>query len=356
MTAPPRVVLLDGGTGHELKRRCVAVDADSPPVGGQTFTGGALANSTHPAVVQHLHTEYLAAGARVVTTNTFAVTPWHLARVLSPHDADASLDALAQAAGRNARAAVDVHPDTSPLVAACLPPLRDCYSSSDWLVADNSGAASDEARRTYRRLVHALSPSIDVWLVETASWVSQALVPCHVTATAGGQKPLWVSWTLRDDVAIPRPPLLRSGQTLQAACDAIMATGIPVHGWLVNCTCAPVAGSPATLGALRSAAAASGASLIGCSPNGFQQTTSQWLAGATPDAMAGWAPASEFNADGAWRPASFAAWGAALADREGGSPAGPRLALGGCCGIGPPHIAELQGALLPRETWTTHVV
>ena len=344
MTAPPRVLLLDGGTGHELKRRCVT---DSP--GGQTFTGGALANRTHPEVVQRLHAEYLLAGVGVVTTNTFAVTPWHLARVLSPHDAEASLDALAQAAGRNARAAVDTHPSlSSPLVAACMPPLRDCYAVTDWLAADNSGAAADEAKRTYGRLVNALSPFIDIWLVETASWVSQALVPCHVAITAGGQKPIWVSWTLRDDAATSRPPLLRSGETLQAACDAIMTSGTPVHGWLVNCTCAPVAGSPATLAALRSAAAASGASLIGCSPNGFQQTTSQWLDSAAPEPMAGWAPASEFDTGGAWRPASFAAWGATLADREGGSTAGPRLTLGGCCGIGPPHIAALHGALLTR--------
>jgi S-methylmethionine-dependent homocysteine/selenocysteine methylase len=340
--APPRALLLDGGTGHVLKTRC-AVDPDSP--GGQTFTGGALANRTHPTVVQRLHEDYLLAGADVVTTNTFAVTPWHLARVLAAHDADASLDALAEAAGRNARAAVDAHPGSSLLVAGCLPPLRDCYASTDWLAADHLGAVGDEARRTYSRLVHALSPFVDIWLVETASWVSQALVPCHVATTAGGQKPLWVSWTLRDDARPSRPPLLRSGEAMLPACDAILASGTPVHGWLVNCTCAPAAASPATLAALRSAAAASGASVIGCSPNGFQQTTSQWLASAAPEPESGWAPASEFDAHGAWRPASFAAWGAALAEREGGLPGGPRLALGGCCGIGPPHIAALQGAL-----------
>ena len=259
---------------------------------------------------------------------------------------------LLQAAGRNARAAVDAQhsrsDSTAPLVAGCLPPLRDCYGATDWLAGDSSGAAGDEARRTYGHLVTALSPFVDTWLVETASWASQAVVACHA---AKGHRPVWVSWTLCDDLdaaAASRPPVTRSGQGLLAACDAVLASGAPVNGWLVNCTCPPVAGSHATLVALRSAAASSGATLVGCSPNGFRQTTSQWLAEEQCITASVWAPPTDFDADGAWLPSCFAAWGASLAGREGGSPGGPRLALGGCCGIGPPHVAALHALTRQR--------
>lgn len=57
------IVLLDGGTGTELQRRGVAMDP-------QAWCGPAAL--AHAGVLEEVHRAYIAAGADVITTNTFA--------------------------------------------------------------------------------------------------------------------------------------------------------------------------------------------------------------------------------------------------------------------------------------------
>ncbi len=64
-----QIVLLDGGTGSELQRRGVPMD--------QAAWSG-LAVHTHPQVVREVHEAYIAAGADVITTNTFGTTRYLL--------------------------------------------------------------------------------------------------------------------------------------------------------------------------------------------------------------------------------------------------------------------------------------
>lgn len=336
-SSPLNVRILDGGTGHELKRRLAG-----------TFTDAALANSSFPDAVQCLHAEYISAGADVVTTNTFAVTPWHLNRVLDAHDAEASVEGLAAAAGQLARQAVDSEATRRGVrVAGCLPPLRDCYASEDWLVGD--GAAANEARDTYSTLVAALAPSCDLFVVETASYASQACMAAR--AAAQGCAPgteLWVSWTLAD--SLHAGPRLRGGQALADACQDVILSGVQVDGWLVNCCSPHIAASDATWSKLHEAASNSGARLVGCSPNAFKTTTSQWLdGGGAADAATSWAPDPDFDSTDSppsWRPHCFGTWGAALIEQEMKRCHHARsVALGGCCGTTPAHIAALSAAL-----------
>ena len=56
---------MDGGTGSELKRRGVPMDAAS-------WSG--LAVHGHPDVVREVHADYIAAGAEVIVANTFGTT------------------------------------------------------------------------------------------------------------------------------------------------------------------------------------------------------------------------------------------------------------------------------------------
>ena len=59
------VVLIDGGTGSELKRRGVQMSAAA-------WSG--LAVHTHPEVVRAVHAAYVDAGAEVIVANTFGTT------------------------------------------------------------------------------------------------------------------------------------------------------------------------------------------------------------------------------------------------------------------------------------------
>lgn len=58
-------ILLDGGTGSELRRRGVRLDP---------IAWSAPAALTHPALLTEIHADYLEAGADVITTNTFGAT------------------------------------------------------------------------------------------------------------------------------------------------------------------------------------------------------------------------------------------------------------------------------------------
>ncbi len=60
------IVIIDGGTGTDIQSRGV-------PMATETWC--AEANLTHPAVVRCVHEDYIAAGAEIVTANTYPTSP-----------------------------------------------------------------------------------------------------------------------------------------------------------------------------------------------------------------------------------------------------------------------------------------
>ena len=60
-------LLLDGAMGTELINRGISLPL---PI------WSADANLTHPEVVKGIHSDYIKAGADIITTNTFRTTPW----------------------------------------------------------------------------------------------------------------------------------------------------------------------------------------------------------------------------------------------------------------------------------------
>lgn len=66
----PRPIILDGAVSTELQRLGV-------PMSAETWSG--LAAITHPDVLRELHVRYLQAGAEVITANTYATAPQHVA-------------------------------------------------------------------------------------------------------------------------------------------------------------------------------------------------------------------------------------------------------------------------------------
>lgn len=112
--AVANVAILDGGTGSELRRRGIRL---SPAC------WSAEANLNHVEVLTGIHRDYIAAGASLITANTFANTRFVLA--------DAGLDKQFETINRNAlRAAREAAAasDRHIVVAAsisCLPPSFD---------------------------------------------------------------------------------------------------------------------------------------------------------------------------------------------------------------------------------------
>src|SRR5262245_57034443 len=102
-----RVTVLDGGTGRELARI-------GAPFGSPLWAAQAVVASRE--CVRRVHESYIAAGAAVITTNTYALVPFHLGRELFDRDGR-RLTALAASI---AREVADRH--SGVRVAGCLPP------------------------------------------------------------------------------------------------------------------------------------------------------------------------------------------------------------------------------------------
>ncbi|MFM8542649.1 MAG: homocysteine S-methyltransferase family protein, partial [Chakrabartia sp.] len=175
----------------------------------------------------------------------------------------------------------------------------------------------DRASPILEVLIGALAPHIDQWLAETLSSLAEARL-C-ATLTASTAKPLWLSFTLEDEAATDEPAL-RSGESVTEA--ARLAQDVGAAALLFNCSQPEVMES-----AVRTARAQLGAEStirIGVYANAFPPMA------ADAEANSGLSPIREdLTPEGYGRFA--AAWHAAGAS-----------ILGGCCGIGPEHIAKLR--------------
>src|SRR5262249_13400928 len=130
------VLLLDGGTGSELRRRGFALDAD---------VWSALAPLTHYELLRAIHADYIEAGADVITANTFATNRFVLEA--GGHASDfALINGRALAAARDARDAAERDVAIAGSI-SCLPPRFDPSAYPD---------ASAEAA-AYRELAETLA-------------------------------------------------------------------------------------------------------------------------------------------------------------------------------------------------------
>ena len=300
-----RPTLLDGGTGRELLRL------------GAPFRQpewSALALIEGPEYVTRVHQRYIEAGADVITTNSYAVVPFHIGAARFQEQGGT----LAALSGELARAAAD-RAGRAVLVAGSLPPVCGSYRP------DLFNAAV--ARPVLQELVRALGPYVDLWLAETVS--SQAEMVLMSEVTAGNRQPWWVSYTLSDDSAHASVPRLRSGEPVRPA--VVKAAQLGAQAVLFNCCQPEMIGEAVRVarGALDAMAAAGSARRVrvGAYANAFppQPTT------ASANAVL-----NELRAD--LGPQEYLAWVRRwLAD-------GAQI-VGGCCGVGPEHIALMRAEI-----------
>ncbi len=292
---PAGVVLMDGGMGQELRRRGLT---GGPPA---LWSANALLRS--PATVLEVHRDYIRAGARIITTNTYSTKR----PLLVEAGIGDQFEALNRLAGELACQARD-ELDRDVLIAGSLPPLYGSYRPD--LVRP-----SEEILPLYREQAEILAPYVDLLLCETMSSAAEARAAACGAASTG--KPVWVAWTL-DDRGAGR---LRSGERVSEAAAAIAE--VAVSGFLANC-CAPE-----SITAAMPELAALGHWPCGGYANGFASVPAGW--GAT-DGIAALGTRPDLGPDAYLKYARE--WIAA----------GARL-VGGCCEIGPEHIARLHEAL-----------
>lgn len=294
--------ILDGGMSRELQR--LGAELRQPE-------WSALALINAPDVVRQVHAEFIEAGADVVTTNSYALVPFHIGEERF-REQGASLIALS---GRLAREAADAS-GRKITVAGSLPPIFGSYEPENF--------DASRVQDYLRVLVNNLEPFVDVWLGETLSLIAEGEAVREAVAKTG--KPFWISFTLDDELAQLNgaEPKLRSGETVRAAAEWIAGSGSAAL--LFNCS------KPEVMKAAVETAANTfkekGVSLeIGVYANAFEGEQGD---SAANEGLHG--TRTDLTDD------VYSRFACTWAD------AGATM-IGGCCGIGAAHIHKVAGAL-----------
>ncbi|TQV77863.1 homocysteine S-methyltransferase family protein [Denitrobaculum tricleocarpae] len=304
-----RITLLDGGLSRELEN-CGA-ELRQPE-------WSALALMEKPEAVLQAHRNFLKAGAQVLTTNSYALVPFHIGAERFGRDALG----LAARAGKLAREAADEAADGAAdeasadesrtvRVAGSIPPLFGSYRP------DLFDAA--RAPDLLAPLIEGLAPYADFWLVETISSLIEAR-----TVFAGlkpTEKPVWLSFTLED--AIRDVPRLRSGESVEESVQ--LAAGLGADALLFNCSAPEVMEAAVRLAADLLAGQGKGIP-VGVYANAFVEKSDD-------DPMVANETITPVRKE--LTPERYRDFARSWVD------AGARI-IGGCCGIGPDHIAALR--------------
>ena len=298
-----KVMIMDCGMGRELERR------------GAPFRQpewSALAMMEAPEIVKEVHRDFITSGAEVISTNSYALVPFHIGEARF-HERGR---ALAACSGQIARAAVEqTRADT--LVAASIPPLFGSYRADLFQPERVAEIASP--------LIEGLGPYIDLWLCETQSLLAEAISVRKLIKSLDDQKrPVWISFTLADAESAGEP-LLRSGEPLAGVVDAV--AGIGIEAILFNCCQPEVIGDAIQVTRDKLTALNAPGIAIGAYANAFPPQPKNAAANEGLD---------EIRAD--LTPAAYLNWAQQWL-QQGAS------LLGGCCGVGPEHIALLAKRL-----------
>jgi S-methylmethionine-dependent homocysteine/selenocysteine methylase len=281
----PRPLLLDGAMGTELERRGASC---------QLPLWSARALEDHPALVSQIHADYAAAGAELLTANTFRTQRRTLAHAgLGDRAAELTRQAvrLARAAAENADSGRRIW------VAGSASTLEDCYRPD--LVPSSRELETEHAAHAQ----NLAAGGVDAILVETMNSAREAL--CATRAACATGLPVLVSFVCGDN------GVLLSGESLADA--ALGVARERPAALLVNCL------SPLRVEACLPILRATGLA-YGAYPNLMDPPTPGWVEG---DGGAPTLSVTEF---------------AHFASRWLGE--GINV-IGGCCGTTPDHTRAL---------------
>lgn len=296
---PTDITLLDGGMGREMLRM------------GAPFRQpewSALSLMEAPNLVRKAHESFAAAGSDILTTSNYAVVPFHIGEKRF-WDEGAKLTAL------SGQLASDAASQYGCKVAGSIPPLFGSYRPDLF--------NPEEAPGLLDVIIGALSPHVDLWLAETMSSISEAQTVAQ--ALSGDDRPFWLSFTLLDgEESKERMPSLRSGETVVEGVGAAIESG--VSAILFNCS-QPEVMSPAIKAAREEINRLHVDLPIGVYANAFPAQQKDAQANSNlHESRQDLDPTGYLDFVDAW-----CLLGATI--------------IGGCCGIGPEHIAALHKRL-----------
>lgn len=291
------IALLDGGLGQEINTRSSADASHS--------LWSVKVMQDEPDIVVRVHEDFIKAGARVLTLNNYTASIPRLSRFGMQDKFKAThqlaIDLMNRALENSATDRSDIN------IAGCLMPLAASYVASEAL-------GYEKSYDQYCRLVEVQINAVDVFLAETISNIAEARAAAD--ALASFELPAYIGLTLNDDLS----NTLRSGERLEDAIDQLIKSNI--EAIMINCC------FPESIDNVLPILRASGLKFGGYA-NGFTSI----------DALAPGATVDGLQARKDLTPDAYSQHALKWADAGA-------VIVGGCCEIGPAHIAHLNESLL----------
>jgi S-methylmethionine-dependent homocysteine/selenocysteine methylase len=167
-------IILDGGTGTDIQRR-------GAPMSGETWC--AEVNLTHPDIVRAVHEDYIRAGADIITANTFASSALSFNHYGRDDDL-LKIDATAVAIAKQAAAGTPV------AVAGSVSTMRPVEPGTDRTLKDREWPEA-QARDLFRRKVENLKRAgVDLLMMEMMRDVDYSVYATEAAIDKG--LPVWV--------------------------------------------------------------------------------------------------------------------------------------------------------------------
>ena len=200
------VIVIDGGTGTDIQRRGVAMS-------GETWC--AEVNLSHPEIVRQVHEDYVRAGAEIIIANTFATSAL-LFNALGRDDDLIELDRTAVEVAKQAAAGHQV------AVAGSVSTMRPVAKGSDRTMKEKDWPEA-EARPLFRRKVQNLARcGVDLLMMEMmrdtdySVWATQEAVATGL--------PVWVGISVERRADGRLAGFGRNDQLLEDVAKALAAT------------------------------------------------------------------------------------------------------------------------------------
>ncbi len=288
---PDGLILLDGSLGQELINRKAS---------GQGVLWSAKALFDAPEVVQAVHEDYIRAGADIIATNSYAC----IRNNFEPEGLLSRLGEMNRLAAELAQRARD-NCGKPVLIAGSMGPQNGSYRPD--LVG-----SYEETEALYREQAEFLAPHVDFFICETMSCLLEARAA--VTAATATGKQVWLSWSIDDSGAAK----LRSGESIREAWEDIADSG--VGAVLLNCS--PPEAITRVLPELVSLCDIP----VGAYANAFTPIPEKW----------------DFHGEESIPPSRTDVTPQAYAEHAARWVAAGARIIGGCCEVGPAHIAQLN--------------
>ncbi|MDZ7783606.1 MAG: homocysteine S-methyltransferase family protein [Halioglobus sp.] len=178
------IVLLDGGTGTELEKRGAAMDPEA-------WCGPATLENVD--ILEHVHRDYIAAGADIITANTYASSRL----MLEPAGYADHFDEINRGAVAAAHRAREASGRNDVLVAGSLSQMCPLTADSDRPDL-NREPPPEEMRAAFRELAELLRDAgCDLIILEMMYYPQR--IPLAFEAALSSGLPVWAGFTARRD-------------------------------------------------------------------------------------------------------------------------------------------------------------